>query len=155
MFIDKEIYKTIVEYSIIPTVDIIFLDTDKRVLLWLRNNEPLKWKYHLPGWRIEKNETILQAAQRKAKEELSITIDIQRLQFVWVYDDIFDNSDFGSFSSHFIPITFSYELSTEEESNIITDEQHDDIKFFAYNDPEIHPFLEKRLQDIQAKYHIF
>jgi len=33
MLIPREIYQQIVEYAAIPTVDIIFLDKDKKVLL--------------------------------------------------------------------------------------------------------------------------
>jgi hypothetical protein len=42
MFLDDEIYKKIMEYSIIPAVDVLFLKNKHEVLLGLRDNKPLK-----------------------------------------------------------------------------------------------------------------
>ena len=155
MFIPTDIYKEIMKYSVIPTADILFLDKDKKVLLWLRNNAPLKWVYYLPGWRIQKWETITQAVKRKAKEEINIDIDESKLQFVGIYDDIFLDSAFEDISTHCIPCTFVYWLDNSEQKNIMSDNQHSDMKFFLYNDPTLHTFLQERLQKIQSVYNIF
>lgn len=155
MFIPTDIYKEIVKYSVVPTADILFLDRDKKILLWLRNNAPLKWVYYLPGWRIQKWETIIQAVKRKSKEEVNIDIEESRLQFVGIYNDIFIDSAFEDISTHCIPCTFVYWLDNLEKSNIISDHQHSDMKFFSYNDPTLHPFLQERLQKIQSEYNIF
>ncbi len=155
MLIPREIYQQIVEYAAIPTVDIIFLDKDKKVLLWLRTNEPLQWSYYIPGWRIEKGETIIQAALRKAKEETSLIIDETKLQFVGTYDDIFDSSAFIWLSTHCIPSIFVYRLDEHEVPHIHCDSQHSEMKFFAYNDVLLHPHLQSRLAHIQSVYHIF
>lgn len=155
MFIPDEIYKQIIKYAVIPTVDILFLDKDKRILLWLRKNEPLQWVYYIPGWRIQKNETLLQAAQRKGKEELNIDIDTTKLRFAWVYDDIFDNSAFAWLSTHCLSSLFVYPLDADTREQIHPDDQHSDIQFFAYDDPSLHSFIKQRLEKVQSDYHIF
>ncbi len=155
MFVPDNIYKDIIKYAVIPTVDIIFINKNKEILLWLRNNAPLKWAYYLPWWRIQKWETITDAAKRKSKEEINIEIDVSELQFVGVYDDIFSDSAFESVSTHCLPCTFVYQLNDRDYSIIKTDNQHSDIKFFSYDDFSLHPFLQKRLEKIQSEYNIF
>ena len=155
MFIPEDIYKDIIQHTVVPTADIIFLDANKNVLLWLRNNEPLKWLYHLPGGRIQKNETLLEATKRKAKEEVNIDIDIHKLHFVWVYDDIFNTSIYTWLSAHCLASTFVYPLNQWEQEHISPNNQHNEFSFFAYDDSTLHPFLSKRSQDIESNYHIF
>lgn len=155
MNIPTNIYRKIIEYIAVPTVDFIFLNQNKEILLWLRNNAPLKWVYYLPWWRIQKWETIIEAAKRKAKEEININIDQDRLKFIGVYDDIFKDSIFNDLSAHYLPCTFLYYISEDEQKEIQPDNQHDNIKFFSYNEINLHPFLKTRLQNIQASYNIF
>jgi colanic acid biosynthesis protein WcaH len=155
MYIDHELYKAIVDCSVVATVDIIFIDSAKRVLLWLRNNAPLKWAYYLPWGRINKNESIVDAAKRKAQQELGLVLDISKLRFVWVYDDIFLDSAFDWISAHCLPCTFVYSLSQNDIDAIAFDSQHSDFHFFEYTDDLLHPFLKNRLSLIESIYHVF
>jgi ADP-ribose pyrophosphatase YjhB (NUDIX family) len=149
-FIPKEIYTTILEYMPIPTVDILFLKSNWDILLAKRNNEPLKWVYYIPWGRVEKWEKSLDAAKRKAKEELGIDIDILKLIFLGIYDDIFDNSAFPGISTHCIPVTYSYQLSDEELREIhIGDAQHSDYRFFPQWSDELHPMVKLRIDNIK------
>ncbi len=105
--------------------------------------------YYIPGWRVNKWEKSFDAAKRKAFEELGITIDISRLQFVWVYDDIFDNSAFEDISTHCIPVTYLYLLNLREESELsLGDSQHSDLKFFPFDDPSLHDMVKMRIVDM-------
>ncbi len=156
MFIDDETYANILHNVVIPTVDLIIINKQGNVLLGLRNNDPLKGVYYIPWGRIHKWETMVQAAKRKAKEELGLDINADKLQSVWTYDDIFSNSAFDWVSTHCIPSTFIYQLNWDEEQQLkVADIQHKDIQFFNSNDPTLHPFLQKRLQTIDSIYHIF
>ena len=137
----------------IPTVDILFINSNKELLLGKRNNEPLMWVYYIPGGRVNKWERSIDAAQRKAKEELGIDIDILRLQFIWVYDDIFENSAFEGMSTHCIPVTYLYQLDETEESNLfLWDSQHSDLRFFSIDDPSLHDMVKIRLKDIKRYF---
>lgn len=155
MFISNNIYKTIIEYAIIPTVDIIFINSNNEILLWLRNNAPLQWAYYLPWWRIHKWEKIIDAAVRKSQEELWINIIKNKLQFIWVYNDIFEDSAFEWLSTHCIPCTFLYKIDNIEIANIKHDEQHAELKFFHYQDKTLIHFLTNRLEEINNSYNIF
>ncbi len=150
MFIEKELYIDILNCMPIPTVDILFLNSKNQILLWKRNNEPLMWVYYIPGWRVNKWEHSLDTAKRKAREELGIDIDSTRLQFIWVYDDIFENSAFEGISTHCIPVTYLYPLTLAEESQLsLWDTQHSDLRFFSLDDPSLHEMVKIRIQDMK------
>ncbi len=149
MYIEDKLYKQILDVSVIATVDVVVLDSDNKILLWLRNNKPLKWIYYIPWWRINKNEKILDAAHRKIKEELGIDIDISKLEYLNVYDDIFDESAFDWITSHCLTTTYVYKLSDSEKWNIkIGDKQHWSLKFFDINDPSLHELVKVRIGDL-------
>lgn len=152
MYIEHNIYKTIMEYSIIDTVDVIILNKDNQILLWLRNNEPLQGIYYIPGGRRYKNESMIDSVKRKMREELWLDIDPERLIFLWVYDDIFENSMFEEIWSHYSPITYIYHLTEKEEENIgITDTQHSSIQFFDPEDPSLHEMVKIRIWDMKHR----
>lgn len=147
--IPREIYTTIVEYIPIPTVDLLFLNSQNQLLLAKRTNEPLKWVYYLPGGRVFKWERSIDTAQRKAQEELWINIDTGKLRFIGVYDDIFENSAFENISTHCIPVTYAYRLTLEEEWTLrLGDAQHSDFRFFDLGDESLHDMVKMRIADI-------
>lgn len=149
MFIEKELYKNILDCMPIPTVDILFLNSRWELLLGKRNNEPLFGVYYIPGWRVNKWERSIDAVKRKAHEELGLDIDISKLRFIGVYDDIFENSAFENISTHCIPVTYSYQLSGEEESQLsLWDAQHSDLRFFSLDNPSLHQMVKVRIDDL-------
>lgn len=154
MFIETELYKKILWCIPIPTVDIIFLNSQKQILLGKRNNEPLIGVYYIPGGRINKWETTIYAARRKAKEEMGLDIDTSRLQFIGaVYDDIFENSAFELVTTHCIPITYVYTLDKKEESQLsLWDNQHSDFRFFSLDDSVLHELVKLRIKDLKKYY---
>lgn len=151
MLLNDEEYKQIVNTTVITTIDIIFLNSDNAILLWLRNNEPLKWVYYIPWWRRIKNEIIYESVIRKSKEELWIDIDINKLQFLWIYDDIYHNSKYDNIWMHCSPQTFIYRMSDEEVNNIKIDEQHSDYSFFDIESQSLHENIKIRIQDMKEK----
>lgn len=151
MYIDNNIYKQVIDYSVIATLDIIFINKNNEILLWKRNNPPLKWEYYLPGWRRYKNEKIEDTAKRKSLEEIWINININKLQFLWVYDDIFEDSIYQWIWTHCSPITYIYHLSKEEENNIKTDSQHSNFHFFDVNDTSLHNMVQMRILDMKKQ----
>lgn len=152
MFIEENLYKQIIERFIIPAVDLIFINKKNKILLWLRNNEPLKWEYYIPWWRRYKNEPILESAKRKAREELGISIDTNKLIFLNVYDDICPWTEVCETWLHFTTITYVYYIDIDSEEEIkISDKQHESIKFFDISDPSLNQLIKIRINDIINK----
>lgn len=150
MFIEKDLYIKILEVMPIPTLDILFLNSKNQLLLGKRVNEPLHWVFYIPWGRINKWETLLNAAKRKSYEELGLDIDIARLKFLWIYDDIFDNSAFEWVNTHCIPTTYYYQLNQEEEKNLnLGDGQHTELQFFDLEDSWLHKQVLLRIKDLK------
>ena len=151
MFLDDQTFQTIMENSIITTVDVIFVKEGKEILLGLRNNKPLEGVYYLPGGRIEKGETILEAVKRKMKSELNFQINENRLVFLKNYDDFFDESIYEGVTLQNISITYVYPLdSSELEQFAIYDTQHSDLHFFSMDDPTLLPKIQERVKDLRS-----
>lgn len=147
MRLDDKTYKTIMDNSIIATVDVIFIKNENQILLWLRDNKPLKGIYYLPWWRIEKGETIMEALKRKMDAELWFDINENKLQFVKNYDDFFDESIFEWTTLQNISITYAYKLDDNEVENLkINDSQHSDLKFFDINDENLDDRIKLRVK---------
>ena len=152
MFLNPEIYKQIITNSIVSSVDVIFVNGERKILLGLRNNEPLRWVYYIPGGMRYKGETMVDWVKRKMREELGIDIDEKKLIFLGVYDDIFEVWFFEGIMGHSCPITYVYHLSEDEEKNIwIGDIRNSDIKFFDIDDPTLHELVKIRVRDMKKK----
>lgn len=148
MYIKDNLYKEIVKNTIIQTIDIVFLNENNQILLWLRKNPPLKWLYYLPGWRRYKNEKISDSAIRKSKEELWIDINIEKLIYLWVYDEIYKDSIYKDIWTHCSSLTYVYKLDKIEQSNIKIDSQHSEFKFFEVYDENLQPMIKSRVLDM-------
>ncbi len=156
MFISDKLYQKVIETTIIQTVDVIFLNNKNQILLWMRNNEPLKGVYYILGGRRLKNETMIQSALRKMKEEIWIEINTNKLKFLSVYDDIFPNSRYEWVSTHCSPITYVYKFDNEEleklKNNLKLDNQHNDLKFFDLDDDNLHSMIKERITDMKKAW---
>ncbi|HEY4148870.1 MAG TPA: NUDIX domain-containing protein, partial [Chitinophagaceae bacterium] len=71
-------------------VDVLILHEGKCLLL-LRDNEPAKGTYWFPGGRVHKNETLRNAALRKAKEETNLDCTFSRI--ISVEESLFDATE--------------------------------------------------------------
>jgi len=151
MFIEPDLYKMIMELSIIPTVDLICINTSNQLLLMKRNNKPLKDVYYFPWWRRNKLESLEDALVRKWKEELMIDIDLSRIHYLESYDDIFPDSIFDNVPLHCFTVSYVYFLQDDELAHIHLDSQHSDLKLFDLDDPSLHEMVKIRIRDILAK----
>jgi ADP-ribose pyrophosphatase YjhB (NUDIX family) len=81
-----EIYKKVPRL----TVEII-IRKNKMVLLTLRNIEPCKGMWHLPGGTVRFGERLIDAVTRVAARELSITVSATKLLGYIEYPSHFEN----------------------------------------------------------------
>ena len=129
---DEE-YQHIVDTMPILCVDLVLSDRNCKYLLVKRNNDPLKGKWWVPGGRVFKDESLEEAAVRKAREELSLEITKPKL---WGYHEYL----LGEIHA----VSFVFTIVVGDFAKIILDNQSSEWKL-SEDLPDgfdIMPFLE-------------
>ena len=104
--IPVEHYKEIVGLLPILCVDVIVENPVGEYLLIKRTGEPLKGQWWVIGGRVQKGETMEQAAVRKVKEEAALSVGA--LRPVGYYEEVYQDAPFGVKSGlHAVSVVFS------------------------------------------------
>lgn len=144
-YVSDDVYKTLLEYSPIPTIDVVFFNPEKtHILLGKRINNPYKDIFYTFGGRLWKNETFEEAAIRIAKKETGIILELSDLFFGGIDNEISDSSIFEEFNYHSVALYFGCILSSDD-TKIQLDEQHSENKWVKVDDSEIHPSMHTRI----------
>lgn len=139
-----EEYRRLMENFPVVTVDVLFFNPDRtKILLGKRTNEPYAGKFYSFGGRLYKNEDLVQAACRIAKEELGIAIAPSSLTYAGAINEINDGSIFENVNYHAVDIYFYCVLN---DTSIVLDEQHNATKWFDLDDESIHPNVRARIE---------
>jgi hypothetical protein len=116
----KEIYSTVNRLNIE-----IVLQTEQGTLLSLRDIEPYKGQWHLPGGTVYFREPVEVAVLRVAKQELGLDVKIQDFLGYIEYPSVSKNNGFDS------PIGLAFRCALiNSDSCIKLDEQSSKAKFF-------------------------
>ena len=126
--IDKDIYAKIVEQIPILCVDLVIEREDGHFLTVKRVNEPLKDEFWVPGGRVMRNEKLLDAAKRIAKQEIGFIID--DLWFYGMYEGFFKKSAANMKSGiHTVSAVFSFKVGINRATRVELDEQSSSYKW--------------------------
>jgi len=132
VFLEKELFSSIVENAPLISIDLIIKDSSENILLGKRVNKPAKNSWFVPGGRIYKDETIDLAFNRITKDEIGKAYDISLAKFKGVYQHFYDDNVFNdNFSTHYIVL--AYELVIKEELSLDTI-QHEKYKWFTQDE---------------------
>jgi colanic acid biosynthesis protein WcaH len=120
---------TVIRLAPLVSIDLIVRDRAGRVLLGLRNNEPAKGSYFVPGGRILKNERLRDAFARILTNETNIDAAYERTTFLGVYEHFYANNRFGEpdLGTHYVVIAF--EVRPPDVSAVRIDDQHSDYRW--------------------------
>ena len=131
--LDSEIFQTVIENAPLVSIDLCIV-CDGRLLLGLRNNEPLKDVWFTPGGRILKNEAWTESLKRIALSELGLKVDgAEHFRLMGVWDHFYDNSVFGaSISTHYVNLP--HYMPIERLPDLKLDDQHKEMAWFDLND---------------------
>jgi 8-oxo-dGTP diphosphatase len=75
-WVPDELWSVGFEYFVRLTVDAAILDKDK-ICLVKRKEEPFKGSWHLPGGFVRKGESLIEAVERKAREETGLEVEVK------------------------------------------------------------------------------
>ncbi len=125
--IPKELYKQILAVIPIVCIDIVIRNVKGQYLLVKRKNEPLKGDWWVVGGRVLQGETLSNACIRKILEEIGLTIT--ELNFLGVYEDLFDKNAF-EVPGPYHTISIVFEAHIKKDQIIQLDSQHSDWGWF-------------------------
>ena len=74
-WIPKDEWETIVRNVPIVSVDLVVKRSDG-IVLGKRTNEPAKGEWFVPGGRVQKGETRVEAVHRITEEEFGVSVDV-------------------------------------------------------------------------------
>ena len=110
--LDRETFLTVVRHTPLVSVDLVVRDGAGRLLVGLRNNEPAKDTWFVPGGRICKDERIAAALVRVAREELGIDLDPAAARLLGVYEHLYDTNvaETPDFGTHYVVLAHELRL---------------------------------------------
>ena len=144
----------IIQHTPLVSIDFIILNDANEVLLGVRNNPPAKHYWFVPGGRIYKNETIVNAKKRIFKTEIGQEYQEGCDQFVGLYDHIYEDNTFKieGVGTHYVVSGWRVRLSSNE---IKPDDQHSSFRWWkvedALKEPRVHHLTKAYLEDVNNK----
>jgi colanic acid biosynthesis protein WcaH len=136
-----ETFKTIIKHTPLISIDLIVSDQEGRVLLGKRNNRPAQGYWFVPGGRILKDESMLDAFKRLTLNELGVEFDFEKAELIGPFEHFYkDNVSVEDFSTHYIAL--GYRLMVDENLLVLPKEQHNQYKWMSedelLNDSHVH-----------------
>lgn len=123
-----ESFANLIETAPLISIDLI-IRGNAGYLLGMRNNQPAKGKWFVPGGRIFKNETISHALNRISAREIGVEVNIRDIEFYGVFEHFYDNSFVSSkLSTHYIVLAYSFYLEVDEK--LLPLSEHNKYKYF-------------------------
>ena len=123
MLIERKEYERIIRIFPRVCVDILLVDTNGRVLLLKRSNQPAIGKWWFPGGRVHIGETRLQAAHRKLKEECALPVG--ELTELGSFDLFFEIEQ-----TTYHDVTILFRMQVTSGTKIVTDAEASSFGWF-------------------------
>ena len=131
MFLEKELFSSIIANAPLISIDLVIKDSEGKVLLGKRINKPAKNSWFVPGGRIFKDESLDDAFIRTVKEELGLNIERKDAIFDKTYEHFYENNVFDDkFSTHYIVLAHKIKI----DNLPILNNQHSDYKWFEVDE---------------------
>jgi GDP-mannose mannosyl hydrolase len=123
-YLSDDEFSNVVRLAPLVSLDLIIRDSERKVLLGLRTNEPAKDYYFVPGGAIRKNEPIEHAFARILETETGCRADHNNARLLGVFQHFYPTNRFGdpSYGTHYVVL--AYELKLDKRPTIVLDHQH-------------------------------
>lgn len=134
--IDQPLYTKIHELMPIACLDLVIMRNGK-ILLVKRDRDPAKDQYWLPGGRILRGESFVEAAKRIAKGEVGLSIS--KLTNIGIGNLVFKEDPFGhGCGTH--TVSFIYKCVAGKETPSL-DNNHIDYKWWDGKSGKYHSYV--------------
>ncbi|HUI14531.1 MAG TPA: GDP-mannose mannosyl hydrolase [Xanthobacteraceae bacterium] len=123
--------RKVVRLAPLIAIDLIIRNARGEILLGLRNNEPAKGSYFVPGGMILKNERLREAFARILKRETDLNAGIEDARPLGVYEHFYANNCFGEtgYGTHYV--VHGYELKIDDTAALKSDDQHSELRWWT------------------------
>ena len=143
--LSDENFAQVIRFAPLVSIDIIIRNPRGAIMLGLRNNEPAKGYYFVPGGRIRKGETLHKAFRRILKSETGHYGRLEDQRFLGVYEHFYPNNRSGNadFGTHYVVL--AYQLDWPSDTLAVRDEQHSKFEWmtpeYLVHSPRVHPHI--------------
>jgi len=119
---------------------------DGKVLLIRRKIDPFKNEWWFPGGRVYKNEKLEKAAVRKAYEEASLKVSVDKK--VGAYETMFETGPYNNLNNgvHTINVCFLVR-PVDKGLRVKIDETSFDYKWIGKIEDNLNPYIKNALRD--------
>jgi colanic acid biosynthesis protein WcaH len=141
-FLSHDELRGIVRLAPLVAIDLVIRNSRNEALLGLRNNEPAKGFYFVPGGMILKGERLAGAFARILKNETNLSGRIEDARLVGAFEHFYDNNRFGDpdYDTHYVVI--GYELKLADTAALKMDAQHSELRWWTQSElldsPQVH-----------------
>jgi colanic acid biosynthesis protein WcaH len=144
--LDDVTFSHLIQIAPLVAIDLIVRDDSGRVLLALRNHQPAKNYYFVPGGRIFKNERIRDAYERILLQETGIEGAYDEARLLGAYDHIYASNRYEQegYGTHYVVLAHLLELAANVGS-IRLDDYHASHLWLSEAElkmrADVHPFV--------------
>lgn len=141
--LDDRALAQIIRNTPLVSIDLIVRNAEGKILVGLRENEPAKGTYFVPGGRIRKDETIADALARIAKAEIGLNAAIGDARFRGVFEHPYSTNRYGEegYGTHYVVL--AYDLNASEATLKLPTAQHSAFRWMdeaaLMAAPNVHP----------------
>ncbi|ETI61409.1 GDP-mannose mannosyl hydrolase [Marinomonas profundimaris] len=112
--LSTEDFKHLVRSAPLFSMDLVVLNEQKQILVGKRKNAPAKGYWFVPGGRVFKDESLVEAFSRITRTELGFEFDYLYATQLGLYDHFYSDSVFGEdISTHYINASYLIQLPEE------------------------------------------
>jgi colanic acid biosynthesis protein WcaH len=140
--LSRDDFATLVRIGPLVSIDLVIRDPQGRVLVGLRQNEPARDWWFVPGGSIRKNERLDDAFRRIADRELGLDLRRPDARLLGVYEHLYETNFTGEagFGTHYVVLGYAVQLDHAPTSP--ADDQHAALRWLAVDellaDPQVH-----------------
>jgi colanic acid biosynthesis protein WcaH len=133
-FLDDADLAAVIRLAPLACIDVLLRNTNNQILVGLRNNEPAKGFFFVPGGRIRKDESFKTAFERIVFQETGCRVPFSAASFFGVYEHFYEANRFGQdgFGTHCV--TLAFELRLTEMKTVESDAQHESFHWMTENE---------------------
>lgn len=132
--LSSEDFKHLVKLAPLFSMDLVVLNVQKQILVGKRKKSPAKNYWFVPGGRVFKGESLVEAFSRITRTELSLKFDYLSATQLGIYDHFYSDSVFGDdISTHYINAPYLIQLPEETVLDLPT-VQHQEYRWISIDE---------------------